>query len=473
MRFHTVAFGCQMNVHDAAWLDRALTGLGHERHVIVRGVEEEFTAGLLEDVDLVLIHTCTVRDKAEQKFYSFMGRLAPHFRARPGAFVAVGGCVAQQEGKKLWERFPFVRLVFGGDSLPEAPLALERLRADPGLRISLLDFSESWRARETHLDQGPPQPQAFVSIMTGCDNWCAYCIVPSVRGPARSRPLADILAECRSLVERGTREITLLGQNVNAYGLDREPDAPGFAPLLREVAGIPGLARLRFTTSHPKDLDDEVIACFGELPALCPRLHLPLQSGSDRVLAAMGRGYTIEHYHKLIGKLRQARPDIALSTDLIVGFPGETEAEFQQTLDAMRAIRFAGAFSFCYSDRSGTRAAAMPGKIDQALAVERLTLLQALQDEHDAAWLGRFVGREVDVLVEGAARKQQADGLTLHGRDPWGNVVNVRAPGPRGGDAPDWARQEARLSGMMLPARVDEARKHSLLATAAGATWWK
>ncbi|AGW13626.1 putative RNA modification enzyme, MiaB family [Megalodesulfovibrio gigas DSM 1382 = ATCC 19364] len=466
MQFHTMTFGCQMNVHDAAWLDRALVARGHARHPVLLGPGEELSPQVLAGADCVILHTCSVREKPEQKVYSLLGRLAAYFRANPRAFCAVGGCVAQQVGPELWRRFPFVRLVFGGDSLPEAPEALERLLAHPRLRISLLDFSESWRPREDHLEAAPPSPQAFVTIMVGCDNWCSYCIVPSVRGPQRSRPFADILDECRRLVDAGAREITLLGQNVNAYGLDLGPGASSFAELLRAVARLPGLVRLRFTTSHPKDLDEAVIAAFGEESTLAPMLHLPVQSGSDRVLEAMGRRYTVAHYHKLIDALRAARPDMAFSTDFIVGFPGETEADFQETLDLIRQVRYASAFSFCYTDRPGTKASAMLEKIDPAQSLDRLARLQALQQEISESRLETFVGHTVEVLLEGPARRQDTAGLVLTGRDAWNRVVNVHDP-----EGLIRARQDRSFSGMMVPVRIDAALKHSLAGKAAGATW--
>ncbi|GAB7079741.1 tRNA (N6-isopentenyl adenosine(37)-C2)-methylthiotransferase MiaB [Megalodesulfovibrio paquesii] len=466
MQFHTITFGCQMNVHDAAWLDRALTARGHARLPVLLGPGEELSPQALAGADCIILHTCSVREKPEQKVYSLLGRLAAYFREHPQAFCAVGGCVAQQVGTELWRRFPFVRLVFGGDSLPEAPEAMDRLLAHPRLRLSLLDFSEHWRPREDHLDNQSASTQAFVTIMVGCDNWCSYCIVPSVRGPQRSRPFEDILAECRRLVDSGTRELTLLGQNVNSYGQDLGPGSRTFAELLRAVARLPGLVRLRFTTSHPKDLDDAVIAAFGEEPTLAPMLHLPVQSGSDRILAAMGRRYTVAHYHTLIEKLRAARPEIAFSTDFIVGFPGESEADFSDTLELIRQVRYASAFSFCYTERPGTKAVDLPDKVDPAASLDRLARLQRLQQSISESRLETFVGRTVDVLLEGPARRQDGDGLVLTGRDAWNRVVNVHDP-----DGLINARQDRAFSGMMIPVRIDAALKHSLSGKAAGATW--
>jgi tRNA-2-methylthio-N6-dimethylallyladenosine synthase len=458
MRFHIVTFGCQMNVNDSAWLARALRS---------RGLEEA-PAG---EAKVYILNTCSVREKPEQKVYSELGRLQRYWERDPSVFAAVGGCVAQQVGAGFWERFPFVRLVFGADGIAMAPQAVERLCREPELRISLLDFREEPVERDAHLDWAQIPAQAYVTIMQGCDNFCAYCIVPYVRGRQKSRASAAVLAECRGLVERGARELTLLGQNVNSYGLDKSGDGVGFAELLRAVAAIPGLERLRFTTSHPKDISDEVIAAFGELETLCPSLHLPLQAGSDAVLAAMGRGYDLARYRDIVRRLRQARPDLSLSTDLIVGFPGETEADFQATLDAVREIGFASSFSFMYSDRPGVRAERMTPKIALELKAERLSRLQALQDELTQAAYREAVGRRLPVLLEGLSKKQRAaddstareNGLSWRGRDGHGRVVNVVTP---------TITPNARgLTGKLVTAEILEAKKHSLFGKVIGEPW--
>jgi len=340
-----------------------------------------------DQADLLVINTCSVRDKPEQKVYSHLGRLRDFWLDNPELFVAVGGCVAQQVGESFWNRFPFVRLIFGPDGLPMVPGAVMRLLQEPGLRISLLDFSEHFPEREAMLPEIGESARAFVNITQGCDNFCAYCIVPLTRGRQRSRSSASILEECRALISRGVVEITLLGQNVNSYGLDAGGAEPPFPVLLASIAALPGLRRLRFTTSHPKDLSDQTIEAFGRLENLCPQLHLPLQSGSNSVLRAMGRKYTLETYLRQVELLRRARPDIALSTDLIVGFPGETEHDFEQTLDALRTVGFESSFSFMYSDRPGTRAASMEGKIPQEVKARRLQRLQRVQNETSLACL--------------------------------------------------------------------------------------
>ena len=339
-----------------------------------------------------------------------------------------------------------------------APDAIERLHADPALRLNLTDFSEVYPERDPALPahgEGDIPPVAYVNIMQGCDNFCTYCIVPFTRGRQKSRSPEAILDECRALIDNGAKEITLLGQNVNSYGLDRHASGDtSFAQLLRRVAELPGLARLRFVTPHPKDLSPDVIAMFAELPNLCPRLHLPLQAGSDRVLARMNRKYDMARYMSLVESLRAARPDIALSTDLIVGFPGETEEQFQETLEAVRAVDFMSSFSFCYSDRPGTAASRHEEKVDPAEKLHRLERLQALQEGLSSKWLKARVGCETDVLLEGISRKQDGENAgseSWQGRDPWGDAVNVSLPSGVG--AP----------GLILPVRIVADKKHSLV----------
>ena len=440
--FHIMTFGCQMNVNDSFWLSRSLQRRG-------------FVESPLEQAEIVILNTCSVRDKPEQKVYSALGRIKYETRRVSGSFVAVAGCVAQQIGAGFFERFPQVRLVVGGDGLAMAPDALERLHADPSLRLNLTDFSEVYPERDPALPataEGQIPPVAYVNIMQGCDNFCTYCIVPFTRGRQKSRHPEAILDECRALIDNGAKEITLLGQTVNAYGLDRHASGDAsFGQLLRRAADLPGLARLRFVTPHPKDLSPDVIAMFAELPNLCPRLHLPLQAGSDRVLARMNRKYDMARYMSLIEGLRAARPDIALSTDLIVGFPGETEEQFQETLAAVRAVDFMSSFSFCYSDRPGTAASRHEDKVAPAEKLHRLERLQALQEGLSSRWLKARVGCETDVLLEGVSRKQDEDGESWQGRDPWGDAVNVTLPSGVG--AP----------GLILPVRIVTDKKHSLV----------
>lgn len=456
--FHIITFGCQMNVLDSRWLGRAMRARG-------------WTETGEDEARAFIVNTCSVREKPEQKVYSLIGRLDRLKERRPDAFAAVGGCVAQQLGGEMLDRFPFVRMVFGTDQTGRVPKALDRLAEDPGARLAYCDFEANYPDRETLMPDGVELSrnpgQAFVSIMQGCDNFCAYCIVPFVRGRQKSRPSADVLAECRALVDRGVKEITLLGQNVNSFGLDKHGDGVSFAELLDQVASIEGLRRLRFTTSHPKDIADEVIEAFARHENLCPHLHLPLQSGSDRVLAAMGRGYDTARYLDIVRRLRRARPEMSLTTDIIVGFPGETEEDFQDTMRMVREVGFESSFSFAYSDRPGARAERMPGKIDKDVKLERLARLQALQEELTSERLDASLGLETEVLVEGPSKKQQAGRLSWRGRDAFGRVVNfARMESPPG--AGEETRSGEDLTGTLVKVKITAPKKHSLWGEAAG-----
>lgn len=450
--FHIMTFGCQMNLNDSLWLSRSLTKLG-------------FSETGFDDAQIFILNTCSVREKPEQKVYSLLGRIRRATRNNPDIIVAVGGCVAQQIGQEFFKRFPQVRLVFGSDGIANAPQALVKLTENPSLHISLLDFCEQYPERDPALPSagapGTVPVSAFVNIMQGCDNYCAYCIVPYTRGRQKSRAASAIIQECKSLLANGARELTLLGQNVNAFGKDGQHSEISFHELLYQVAALPGIERLRFVTPHPKDLAPEVIRAFAELPQLCPRLHLPLQSGSDRILKRMGRKYNIAKYLDLVRALRAARPDIALSTDIIVGFPGETEEDFQATLWAMREADFATSFSFCYSDRPGTAATKFPDKIDEETKAERLSRLQNWQTKHTAEFLKGMVGRQTDILLESKSRMPSGKGFSWQGRDPWGFVVNVVLD-----DA-----TSAEPVGLFLPVRITAAKKHSLFAEPSGELW--
>ena len=445
--YHIITFGCQMNVHDSLWLGRVLQRRG-------------FAEGSLEEAQVVVVNTCSVREKPEQKVMSALGRIRQATNSNPDVLVVVTGCVAQQLGEELF-RQPQVRLVAGSDGIASAPEAIERLLAEPDRKLSLLDFTSSYEEREEGV-RAPSGPVAYVNIMQGCDNFCTYCIVPYTRGRQKSRLTAAVLDDCRKALEDGAREICLLGQNVNAFGRDKHGDGVSFADLLRQVAALPGLLRLRYVTPHPKDMGPEDVALFGELPNLCPRLHLPLQAGSDAVLARMGRKYDAARYIELTDALRAARPDIALSTDLIVGFPGESEEDFQQTLALMRRCGFMSSFSFCYSDRPGTRASRFLDKIAPDVQQDRLLRLQALQEELGQAWLDARIGQGTDVLIEGESRRDDSsDGLrSWQGRDPYGALIHVGLPSADGD-----------MTGRMVRVRLTEAKKHSLLGQQAGASW--
>lgn len=449
MKFHIMTFGCQMNVHDSQWLASALESRGWEQSTE-------------EDAQVYILNTCSVREKPEQKVYTELGRIAAHLKRDPEVFAAVGGCVGQQVGKAFFNRFPFVKLVFGTDGITHAPNALERIAEGAEDRVALLDFVETYLEREASnntTDAGGATRQAFVNIMQGCDNFCTYCVVPYTRGRQKSRHPEHVLDECRTLVRQGVREITLLGQNVNSYGQDKGGVGVTFAQLLFMVSDIPGLDRLRFTTSHPKDIAPEVIRAFGELKNLCPSLHLPMQAGSDTMLKRMGRKYDRARYLETVRALREARPDLVLTTDLIVGFPGETEDDFEDTLEMIEKVGFEGSFSFKYSDRPGAAAVNMQPKVEAHVASERLTRLQNLQNDITRNCLKKVVGTEDHVLVEGKSRKQGDEGHHWRGRDSAGRVVNFRY---------DF---DGDLEGMMVPVRVTEAKKHSLVGERTGEPW--
>lgn len=475
--FHIFTFGCQMNAHDSGRLSRAL-------------IAEGWTETGEEDARVFILNTCSVREKPEQKVYNLVGRLAKYTDADKNKFVAVGGCVAQQVGEGFFERFPSVRLVFGTDNLHLVPQALDELAENPKKRKALLDFHDEvvevggGFEELADLRQSDHVGSAYVNIMQGCDNFCTYCIVPFVRGRQKSRSSTAILDECRRLVDAGVKEVVLLGQNVNSYGLDKHGDGTSFAELLSQVAEIDGIRRLRFTTSHPKDIDPEVVAAFGKYENLCPQLHLPLQSGSDRVLRAMGRKYDTEKYLDIVARLKHARPDIALTTDLIVGFPGESEEDFQCTLEVMRKVGYKGSFSFLYCDRPGTAASRMDGKVPEELKRERLARLQALQEELTGETLAAEVGRHVEVLVEGTGQNrtdENAPEAVWRGRDAFGRVVNfsVKPSGPsHEAAAQKTASKETAskeepltdedLTGQLVGVRITVSKKHSLWGEAAG-----
>lgn len=419
--FHITTFGCQMNAADSDWLARSLLARG-------------FTPAPADEARIHILNTCSVRDKPEQKVYSEIGRIRSATNNSPDVLVCVGGCVAQQVGEKLFKRFSQVRLVFGTDGIASAPDAIARLADEKRLRISLLDFADAFEERDAApgFADTPAPPAAFVNIMQGCDNFCAYCIVPYVRGRQKSRAPQAVLAECAALLERGAREITLLGQNVNAYGQDTGLGKGAFGELLYRVAALPGLARLRFITPHPKDMGPDMAAAFRDLPVLAPRLHLPLQSGSDEILRRMGRRYDTATFMGLVESLRAARPEMHFSTDIIVGFPGETEAHFQETLAFMKRVGFVGSFSFAYSDRPGTRASRLLDKLDKDTKLERLSRLQSWQYAYAGSVLEAMIGSTVTVLLEGeAAARDPLPGATyLQGREERGHTVIVRVTKP-------------------------------------------
>jgi len=383
-------YGCQMNVYDS------------ERMAEAMGAEGYVTTEVAEEADMVLLNTCHIREKAAEKVYSDLGRLKPLKAARPGLMIGVAGCVAQAEGAEILRRMPLVDLVVGSQNYHRLP-AMARAAA-AGEKSVDTEFPPE--DKFDHLPDRPKaalRPTAFLTVQEGCDKFCAFCVVPYTRGAEVSRPAARILAEARGLVAKGVREITLLGQNVNAYhGADADGEL-SLAGLVRELARIDGLARIRYTTSHPNDMGDDLIAAHGEVDKLMPYLHLPVQSGSDRILKAMNRRHTAEDYLRLIERIRAARPDMMLSGDFIVGFPGETDADFAATMDLVRAVGYGMAYSFRYSPRPGTPAAGR-APVPAEVADARLQALQALITRQQRAAQAAMVGREVGVLFEKPGR---------------------------------------------------------------------
>ena len=383
-------YGCQMNVYDSERMAEALAPQGY------------VTTDRPDDADLILLNTCHIREKAAEKVYSELGRLKPLKALNPDLRIGVAGCVAQAEGAEIMRRQPAVDLVVGPQSYHRLPGLEARARA--GEQALDTEFPEDDKFETlARRPKAPRGPTAFLTVQEGCDKFCSFCVVPYTRGAEVSRPVAQVLREAEDLVERGVREITLLGQNVNAYHGEGDGGAWSLARLIRRLARIDGLARIRFTTSHPNDMGDDLIAAHGDCDKLMPYLHLPVQSGSDRVLKAMNRRHTAESYLRLIERIRAARPDLALSGDFIVGFPGETEADFQATLDLVEAVGYSHAYSFKYSTRPGTPAAERP-QVPEDEKSARLTRLQALLDRQQKAAQAAMVGREVSVLFERPGR---------------------------------------------------------------------
>ena len=384
-------YGCQMNVYDSERMAEAMGAAGY--------VETKTP----DDADMILLNTCHIREKAAEKVYSELGRFRPLKEAKPDLRIGVVGCVAQAEGREIMLRQPMVDIVVGPQSYHR--LAELEARAAAGEKVVDTDFPVDGKfgalGRRRRAKRGPT---AFLTVQEGCDKFCAFCVVPYTRGAEESRPVARVIEEASDLVERGVREITLLGQNVNAYhGEGPDGQAWSLARLIRELEGIDGLERIRFTTSHPSNMTDDLIAAHGECAKLMPYLHLPVQSGSDRILKRMNRGHTAESYIRLIGRIREARPDILMSGDFIVGFPEETEADFQDTLALVAEVGYGQAFSFKYSARPGTPAAERPG-VDPAEADDRLARLQELIGRQQREAQDAMVGREVGVLFEKPGR---------------------------------------------------------------------
>ncbi|WP_397422282.1 tRNA (N6-isopentenyl adenosine(37)-C2)-methylthiotransferase MiaB [Phenylobacterium sp.] len=433
-RLYIKTYGCQMNVYDSERMADVLSPLGY---------------GMTDDpanADLVVLNTCHIREKATEKVYSELGKIREMKDARRAEgqmmTIAVAGCVAQAEGEEIMRRQPAVDLVVGPQAYHQLPELIARSHRARGERLSA-DFAPEEKFDVLSATRRPTGVTAFLTVQEGCDKFCTFCVVPYTRGGEWSRPAADIEAEARSLAAQGVREITLLGQNVNAYNGANDA-GQGLAGLARRLAEIPGVDRIRYTTSHPRDMDDTLIAAHGDLDALMPYLHLPVQSGSDKILKAMNRAHTAESYVRLIEKIRASRADMAISGDFIVGFPGERDSDFEATLQLVRDVNYASAFTFKYSRRPGTPAAAMPGQVAEEVKDERLARLNALLDEQARAFNQSQVGRILPVLFERPGRHEGQ----LIGRSPYLQAVHAIAP--------------PHMIGLIVPVRIEAAARMSL-----------
>lgn len=428
-------FGCQMNERDS------------EIMIQLMGEDSYLETSCPEDADCIVVNTCSIRGKAAQKAYSLLGGYKTLKERKPELVVAVTGCVAQQDGAGLLGRMPHLDLVVGPQNIYRLPELVAQAR-DRALRTAAVELSSTFTipAFLPKLEGGTPHKR-FVTIMQGCNNFCTYCVVPHTRGREVSRKPEDIVDEVRHLAQHGVVEVTLLGQNVNSYGLDK-PDEQriNFPALLRMVAGVEGIKRIRFTTSHPKDLSPELINAMAGVERLCPHFHLPVQSGSDTVLAGMNRKYTRKSYLEKVAALRETCPGIAISTDIIVGFPGESDSDFEQTMELIEEVRYDSAFSFKYSDRPLAAAAAFNGKIPEEVKSQRLSRLQARQEEISQEIYHSMVGQTVEVMVEG---KSKAAGGQWSGRTRENRIVNFQC-----GDQ--------LFPGQLLRVKIEESCRHSL-----------
>ncbi len=425
-------YGCQMNEYDSSRM--------------VDLMQQAYGLRLVaapEEADVILMNTCSVREKAEEKVYSELGRYRKLKEKRPDMIIGVGGCVGQQEGERIQQRAPYVDIVFGPQTYHKLPEMVNRIRRE---RVHLSETDMPEIEKFDHL----PRPHAegvsgFVTIMEGCDKFCTFCVVPYTRGAEISRPVDDVLAECRQLLDAGVVEISLLGQNVNGYrGIGPDGEEWDFTMLIYAVAGLEGLRRLRFTTSHPMEMTPELAMAFGEIPQLMPYLHLPVQTGSDRLLRAMHRGHDRDTYFRIVDELRTHCPDLALSSDFIVGYPGETDEDFAQTMDLVRRVGFDSAFCFKYSPRPGTPAAKADDNVPEEVKDERLQTLLACMREQAHAAMQRQVGKVLDVLVEKPG-KREGD---MQGRTPDFKIVHFRG--------------RPRQIGQIMPVRIVEAYGQSL-----------
>ncbi len=424
-------FGCQMNVHDSEQMAALLTDSGYK------------LTGNIKLADLILLNTCSIREKAEHKVYSKLGRISKLKEQNPELIIGVGGCLAQHLGTKFHKKVRHLDFVFGTHNihrLPQLVAAISKKRE----KITEVDFHKLLNSIGVFAQPESGAVSAFVTIMQGCNNFCAYCVVPYLRGPEMSRPPDDIIEEIRKLADCGIREVTLLGQNVNSYGKNLGSGL-NFTALIKKIGKISGIERIRFTTSHPRDLSFELINCFAEEEKLCEHIHLPVQSGSNRILALMNRGYTVEEYMKKVDHLRKLSPQISITSDIIVGFPGETRNDYQETIDMMEKIRFDSTFSFKYSERKGTAAQKLEGKIEECEKLTRLKQLQALQDQYTLEANLALEGSRQELLVEGKSKNSEND---LMGRTSSWKIVNFKS--------------ESELTGKRVKVKISKAYLHSL-----------
>ncbi len=428
--YHVITYGCQMNVHDSERISGLLEEAGLTR------VDPAASDALGAGADVVVFNTCAVRENADNRLYGNLGHMASVKAQHPGLQIAVGGCMAQKDRDTILKKAPWVDVVFGTHNVGALPRLLERARVEHEAQIEIKEALETFPSNLPSRRESPYS--AWVSVSVGCNNTCTFCIVPALRGKEADRRPGDILAEIEMLVAQGVQEITLLGQNVNAYGVEFG-DRQAFAKLLRACGGIDGLERVRFTSPHPKDFTDDVIEAMAATPNVMPQLHMPLQSGSDAILKSMRRSYRSQKFLGILDRVREAMPEAAITTDIIVGFPGETEEDFQATMDVVRQARFSAAFTFQYSIRPGTPAATMPNQIPKAVVQERYERLIALVN--DLAWEEnkRFVGKDVEVMFATGEGRKDAETNRLSGRAKDNRLVHVAAPAdgaerPRPGD---------------------------------------
>jgi tRNA-2-methylthio-N6-dimethylallyladenosine synthase len=425
-------FGCQMNEYDS------------EKIVdLMRDHEGYEQTNVPDDADLILFNTCSVREKAQEKVFSDLGRVRRLKEENPNLIIGVGGCVASQEGQAIVARAPFVDLVFGPQTLHRLPKLLSQRKTSGRSQVDIsFPEIEKFDTLPTKLTSSST---AFVSIMEGCSKYCSFCVVPYTRGEEISRPLDDVLVEVATLATQGVREVTLLGQNVNAYMWEQDSETLDFSLLLEHVADIPGIERIRYTTSHPKEFSKALIDCYQSLPKLVDHIHLPVQSGSDKILEAMKRGYTSDHYREIIRDLRTARHSVSIASDFIVGFPGETDKDFEETMRLVEDVDFDGSFSFMYSPRPGTPAAALPNHVPLEVKKNRLQRLQDKLNQNSIRYGKAMVGKTVPVLVEGASKKGEGQ---LTGRTSNNRVVNFEG--------------HNRLTGHMVDIEITESLANSL-----------